>query len=124
MADNNKKTKHAGGRPKKPIDMEQVEKLASIQCTMEEIAFFFDIDVSTLHRNKEFCNVYKKAKEGGKMSLRRIQWKLAQNNTTMAIWLGKQYLGQKELVEEKQEETIQIVNDIPKVNNINNDSNI
>jgi hypothetical protein len=30
------------------------------------------------------------------MSLRRYQFDLAENNATMAIWLGKQWLGQKD----------------------------
>ena len=30
------------------------------------------------------------------MSLRRTQFRTAEKNTAMAIWLGKQYLGQKE----------------------------
>ena len=35
------------------------------------------------------------------MALRRSQWKMAERNATMAIWLGKQYLGQKDVVEQK-----------------------
>lgn len=31
--------------------------------------------------------------------MRRYQWKLAEKNTAMAIWLGKQMLGQKDNVE-------------------------
>ena len=31
----------------------------------------------------------------GKISLRRMQWRLAETSATMAIFLGKQYLGQK-----------------------------
>ena len=88
------------GRPKKLIDYKTVEKLASIQCTQEEIANFLDLSVRTLQRDEEFCRVYKKGIENGKMSLRRIQYKLAENNTSMAIFLGKQYLGQKDIVDE------------------------
>ncbi len=33
------------------------------------------------------------------MSLRRTQFKLAEKNPTMAIWLGKQYLGQRDNIE-------------------------
>ena len=33
------------------------------------------------------------------MSLRRMQYKLAEKNTAMAIFLGKQYLGQKDNIE-------------------------
>jgi len=83
------------GRPKIKIDYELVKKLAHIQCTQIEIASILEVSVDTLQRDKEFCGIYKKGQEEGKMSLRRIQWKLANNdNVTMAIWLGKQYLGQ------------------------------
>ena len=68
-------------------------------CTQEEIATMFDCDVRTLQRDEEFCRVFKKGKENGKMSLRRTQFKLAEKNPTMAIWLGKQYLGQRDNIE-------------------------
>lgn len=87
------------GRPKKEIDYQTVEKLASIQCTQEEIANFLNLSVRTLQRDEEFCRLYKKGQDNGKMSLRRIQFKLAEKNTSMAIFLGKQYLGQKDYVE-------------------------
>ena len=86
-------------RPKKEIDYPTVEKLASIQCTQEEIANFLDISVRTLQRDNEFCRIYKKGMDNGKMSLRRTQFKLAEKNTSMAIFLGKQYLGQRDVIE-------------------------
>lgn len=86
-------------RPKKVIDYVTVEKLANIQCTQEEIANFLNIHVRTLQRDEEFCRVFKKGIDNGKMSLRRMQFKLAEKNTSMAIFLGKQYLGQKDVVE-------------------------
>ena len=102
------------GRPKIQIDYNTVEKLANIQCTQEEIASFLDISVRTLQRDEEFCRIYKKGQENGKMSLRRIQYKLAEKNTAMAIFLGKQYLGQRDNIEVKAENTnrITIVNDL------------
>ena len=84
-------------RPKKEIDYVAVEKLASIQCTQEEIANFLGLSVRTLQRDEEFCRIYKKGQENGKMSLRRYQFKLAEKNTSMAIFLGKQYLGQRDI---------------------------
>lgn len=106
--------KNKGGRPKKVIDYETVEKLASIMCTQEEIASFLDISTRTLQRDKEFCRIYKKGLESGKMSLRRSQFKMAQTNTTMAIWLGKQYLGQTDKNEVKNDNIkVEIVNDLP-----------
>ena len=84
------------GRPKKVIDYDTVMKLASIQCTQEEIANFLDISVRSLQRDKEFCRIYKKGMDSGKMSLRRKQFKLADKYPAMAIFLGKQYLGQSD----------------------------
>lgn len=90
------------GRPTKPIDWKIVEQLCSIQCTPEEIASFFHIARATLYERTEkefeepFPTVYKKLSEGGKCSLRRTQWKLAQKSAAMAIWLGKQMLGQSD----------------------------
>jgi hypothetical protein len=90
-------SKNPGGRPKIPIDYDQVEKLASIMCTQEEIAAWMDCNVLTLQRDEKFCSIYKRGIEKGKMSVRRQQYKLSEaGNATMAIWLGKQYLGQRD----------------------------
>ena len=86
-----------GGRPKKGIDFDTVRKLASIMATQEEIATFLDVNVKTLQRDKEFSRIYKEGIDKGKMSLRRMQMKAAEKgNTSMLIWLGKQYLNQKD----------------------------
>ena len=87
------------GRPKKEIDYDMAEKLAGIMCTQEEIASFLGLSVRTLQRDEEFCRVYKKGQDNGKISLRRMQFKLADRNPAMAIFLGKQYLGQKDNIE-------------------------
>lgn len=81
---------------------EKAEKLASIQCTGEEIAGVLGVNYDTLlARIKEkgfasFSDWFKKHSASGKMSLRRRQFKMSETNPTMAIWLGKQYLGQKD----------------------------
>lgn len=86
-------------RPKKEIDYEAIKKLASIQCTQEEIANFLEISVRTLQRDEEFCRLYKNGIDNGKMSLRRYQFECAKKgNSAMLIWLGKQYLGQTDTV--------------------------
>ncbi len=96
----------AGGRPKKAIDYELVSKLAMIQCTEEEIAGILDISTRTLQRDEEFCRIYHTKKEAGRSSLRRQQWKTAEaGNPTMQIWLGKQYLDQKDKQEIGQHNT-------------------
>ena len=99
-------------RPKIKIDYNLVEKLANIQCTQEEIASFLDVSVRTLQRDDEFCRIYKKGQDNGRMSLRRYQYKLAEKNTAMAIWLGKQYLGQRDKVEYTDDNMKEINNSI------------
>lgn len=104
------------GRPKKEIDYVAVEKLANIQCTQEEIASFLGISSRTLLRDEKFKELFSKGRENGKMSLRRIQWKHAEKSVPMAIWLGKQYLGQKDIIEASTtgETKINIVNSLPR----------
>ena len=87
------------GRPKKEIAYTTVEKLANIQCTQDEIASFLGISTRTLQRDEQFMELFNRGRENGKMSLRRIQWKHAEKSVPMAIWLGKQYLGQRDKVE-------------------------
>ena len=82
------------GRPKTEIDLELAEKLGSIQCTLAECSAILDVPVSTLSTHKEFSEALKRGQQKGKMSLRRLQFKHAETNPTMCIWLGKQYLGQ------------------------------
>lgn len=80
-------------RPRTKIDVAQLEKLAAIHCTNEEIAAVLGCSSDTLTRR--FAEHIKKGKANGRASLRRQQWALAQNNNaTMLIWLGKQLLGQ------------------------------
>lgn len=84
------------------IDWNLVKKLSAIQCTRNEISSFLNISHDTLERaaKREFdCTIGEKMLEwaqGGCCSLRRSQWKLAETNATMCIFLGKQYLGQKD----------------------------
>lgn len=93
------------GRPKKEIDVENFKKLCGMQCTLAEIAGFFDCSEDTIERwcKREFKNtfaeVYKVHSASGKITLRRAQFKLAEKSAAMAIFLGKQYLGQKDTIE-------------------------
>ena len=93
------------GRPLIKIDKSTFENLCAIQCTLEEIAGIFECCDDTINNwcqktyNDNFSGVYKIYSQKGKISLRRNQLKLAEKNPTMAIWLGKQYLGQKDVIE-------------------------
>lgn len=91
------------GRPKKHIDKGSFEKLCGLQCTEEEIMGFFDVCSQTLeswckntYEGQTFSQVFRRFRGNGKISLRRAQFDLAQKNASMAIFLGKNWLGQTE----------------------------
>ena len=94
--------KNKGGRPRKEINQDQFEKLCGIMCTLPEIAGIFDCSEDTIERwckrtyNKSFAETFKIYSAAGKASLRRTQFKLAEKSAAMAIFLGKNYLGQKD----------------------------
>ena len=94
------------GRPTKEIDKTQFEKLCGIHCTKEEVAGFFDCSEDTIERwckrtyEATFAVVYKKYCVIGNVSLRRMQFKLAEKSVPMAIFLGKNYLGQTDHFEQ------------------------
>lgn len=93
-------------RPQKEIDKKQFESLCGLQCTRDEICGWFDVTAKTLDRwckqtyRESFSTVFQQKRSTGKISLRRRQWRLAEKNANMAIWLGKQYLGQSDRPEE------------------------
>lgn len=93
------------GRPKIEIDWEQFDKLCARQCTLEEIATWFDCSADTIERRvKEtygvtFAERFALKRQKGFISLRNKCWELAMaGNTAMCIWLSKQYLGQTDKV--------------------------
>ena len=87
------------------IDKKQFENLCGLQCTILEICDFFAVDDKTLNSwckntyGMTFSEIFKIKRGKGQISLRRTQWKLAEKNASMAIFLGKQYLGQTDKVE-------------------------
>lgn len=89
-------------RPRKEIDQKQFENLCGLQCTKEEICSFFETTDKTLEAwckrtyGAGFSEVFRQKRGKGKISLRRSQWRLAEKNANMAIWLGKQYLNQRD----------------------------
>lgn len=93
------------GRPLKEIEKKEFESLCGLQCTLIEIAGFFDCSEDTIERwcvrtyKMKFADVYKVHSQKGKISLRRHQMKLAEKSAAMAIFLGKQLLGQRDYSE-------------------------
>lgn len=83
------------------------KKLCYIQCTQEEICSILEMSAAVLnnrlneHYGCGFADIYNVFKAPGKASVRRSQMKMSRNNPTMAIWLGKVYLGQKEYEDDR-----------------------
>jgi hypothetical protein len=91
-------------RPRIEIDKEQFKKLCQIQCTLSEIASWFKCSEDTIERwcqrefKMHFAEAFKTYSADGKISLRRWTFRSVEaGNVSMQIWLGKQYLGQKEV---------------------------
>jgi hypothetical protein len=93
-----------GGCPVKPIDYETLSKLCAIMCTGEECASMLKIDYDTLNKGLKrdghggFTDYFKKNSARGLVSLRRKQFLTAteDGSVPMLIWLGKQFLDQKD----------------------------
>jgi len=91
------------GRPIIEIDWEVFENLCKLQCTLIEIASYFECSEDTIEKackrqyDKLFTDVFKEKRGKGKIALRRKQYSIAlDGDKTMLIWLGKQYLNQAE----------------------------
>lgn len=93
-------------RQKAPIDPDALEKLAALQCTVSEAAAFLEVAQSTLSTrmktDKVLADAWERGREMGKLSLRRSQWEAARGgDRTMLIWLGKQWLGQRDRLDQE-----------------------
>jgi len=75
-----------------------------MHCTQDELAGFFGVSLSTIERLFKTPDGEEAAQRGynlGKIRVRRQQLNLLkEGNVTMAIWLGKQFLGQRDKVEQ------------------------
>jgi hypothetical protein len=84
------------------IDISELEKLATLQCTEEEIAAFLGISTRTLQRRlkiPKFGEVVQRARAKGRVSVRRFLFKLANDgNVAAAIFLSKNLLGYRDVV--------------------------
>jgi len=87
-------------KAKKEAPLEkQIEKLASFGLTNKEIAEALGYDENTLKRNFEIFLTKGKANLKQRLKRKQIQIALG-GNVSMLIWLGKQYLEQKDKMEE------------------------
>lgn len=121
----------ATGRPKKEFDKKAFQDLVGLGCSQEEICWFFrdetgkpaNIDTLTRWCKRTFDMTFQEyfAKNGYmalKIKLRRNQFKLSEKNAAMAIFLGKNYLGQKDYFESDNKDALakldQILNGVRK----------
>ena len=91
------------GRPRKEIDWGIVETLCGLHCTRDEIAGALKISADTLEKriresyDLTFKAYFDQKSSNGKISLRRKQYEMAiAGDRVMLIWLGKQYLDQRD----------------------------
>jgi hypothetical protein len=89
------------GRPPVKIDLSVLETLAGLQATYEQIAAAFRCTPRTIikkMKKRECREAYERGQEFGKLSLKRLQWKLANGTgssaVNMAIHLSKHWLGE------------------------------
>ena len=77
------------------LDRDLIFKLATLHCTYKEIASVVGTSETTLE--KRYSGIIEKGRAEGKKSIRRAQMEKAlQGDVRMLIWMGKQYLDQKD----------------------------
>ena len=89
-------------RPKVKIDLAELEKLCTMQCTDEEVAAFLGVSTRTIERRrqvKQFNEIMERARAKGRISIRRALFRLAAaGNIAAAIFLAKNLLGYKDYI--------------------------
>jgi hypothetical protein len=77
-----------------------IQGLASIFATQEEAAAVLGVKptrfMTFVRDNPDVMEIWERGGRIGKVSVRRKQFALADRNVGMAIWLGKQFLGQRD----------------------------
>lgn len=87
-------------RPVKQIDPQQFEALCAMMASKKEICSVLLVTDKTLDAwckrtyGVSYAEAYEQKSSNGKIRLRRNQLKLSEKSAAMAIWLGKQWLGQ------------------------------
>ena len=99
----NPKAKKTTGRPRIELDPKQAKIFGYFRATYDTMAEQLGCHVDTIRAamqddKSEFSKAYKKGFSGMKMKLSEAQVKTAieDRNPTLLVWLGKQYLDQKD----------------------------
>lgn len=87
------------GRPRAELNLKLIRSLAQIGCTLTEIASIIGVNEKTIRRRAS--DEIEKGHNEMRTTLRRWQYlKAKDGNVAMLIWLGKQFLGQRERIDE------------------------
>lgn len=87
------------GRKQIPIDWNQFNKLCALQCTLQEISFFFHCSPDTIERRVKqehkmsFESYFQEKRVEGLISLRRNLFNMSVRNPAAAIFMAKNWLG-------------------------------
>lgn len=113
--------KGAGRKPRE-LDWDMIGRLCQIFCTLKETAAVTGYPERTIEdhlrrmvsdefpQGMKWSDYFEEHSCGGKATLRRAQMALALGgNPTMLIWLGKQFLGQKDEQSYNHGITVQVV---------------
>lgn len=109
-------TVNKGGRPQAIVPdaktLKLIHGLGEIQATTRECAAVLGVShqtfIATMQRHPEIAEALDRGKENGKVSLRRKQWRLADKNAGMAIFLGKNILDQTDRQDINQSVTVDV----------------
>ena len=96
-------TKRKAGKPFTPIDYPQLIEMCGLMCTGEECASILGVSYDTLARPLKrdhgltFPEFFRRHSVPALVRLRQAQFETATSGSVpMQIWLGKQWLGQRE----------------------------
>ena len=93
------------GAGRKPIKIDRVEfeKLCALGCSIAETAGWFNVSTRTIHsrlKQPKFAEAMHRGEAISRISVRRHQRKLLEGgNASIAIWLGKTVLGQRDTLQ-------------------------
>lgn len=100
--------KRGPGRPKIEVDLDEVTELAAEGNTAAHIASVLGFSQTTLFTRKDVRAAYDKGRAELCVNLRHWQILAAKSgNVQMLIWLGKQYLDQKDHLEQDNKEVLE-----------------
>jgi hypothetical protein len=107
-----KKSRPKRGRPPLAISAKSVEELAALGCNPEEIAGVLGCSRDTIDRN--FAEQVALGRMRLAKKLRERQIDIAMNGSVpLLIWLGKQYLGQRDKTDAVVREEVITIEELP-----------